>query len=53
MMLQGNLASYNVGPVLWVNDLAIPLGILMLLWLHHYLDRSRAKMPSSPQTSFP
>jgi hypothetical protein len=53
MIIRDNFAPYNVGPVLWVNDLAIPLAILILLWLRHHLDPSRAKMPSSPQTRFP
>jgi hypothetical protein len=37
MILQGNSAPYNVGPVLWVNDLAIPLAILLLLWVRRRL----------------
>jgi hypothetical protein len=53
MIIRGDFAPYNVGPVLWVNDLAIPLLILILLWLRHHLDRSRAEMPSSPQVTFP
>jgi hypothetical protein len=40
MMLQGNLAPYNVGPVLWVNDLAIPGAILVLLRVRRHLARS-------------
>lgn len=31
MLVAGNYAPYNVGPVLWFNDLAIPLVILGLL----------------------
>lgn len=37
MILRGNLAPYNVGPVLWVNDVTIPLAILLLLWVRHHL----------------
>ena len=40
MIGQGNFAPYNVGPVLWVNDLAIPLAILILLWVRRHLART-------------
>jgi hypothetical protein len=33
MIAHGNLAPYNVGPVLWFNDLAVPVVILLLLLL--------------------
>ncbi len=39
MIIRGDFAPYNVGPVLWVNDLAIPLTILILLWLRQHLNR--------------
>jgi len=46
MMTQGNLAPYNVGPVLWVNDLAVPIGILILLCFRRRLASSQADIPS-------
>jgi hypothetical protein len=45
MILQGNFAPYNVGPVLWVNDLAVPLGILTLLWVRRRLASTCADAP--------
>ncbi len=30
---EGNMAIYNAGPVLWIGDLAVPLAILILLFL--------------------
>lgn len=30
---QGNVAVYNAGPVLWIGDLAVPMTILVLLFL--------------------
>jgi hypothetical protein len=47
MILQGNLAPYNVGPVLWVNDLAIPFVILIVLWVRRHLTCSPAEAPLS------
>jgi hypothetical protein len=47
MMLHGNLAPYNVGPVLWVNDLAVPVVILLLLLVRRHLALSQAKIPAS------
>ena len=41
MVMQGNFAPYNVGPVLWVNDLAVPLAILLLLFVRRILPRAR------------
>ena len=29
----GNVAIYNAGPVLWIGDLAVPIAILVLLFL--------------------
>jgi hypothetical protein len=37
MTLHGNVSPYNVGPVLWVNDLAVPVVILLLLLVRRYL----------------
>jgi hypothetical protein len=45
MIRQGNFAPYNVGPVLWVNDLAVPSAILLLLWVRRHLALSRADSP--------
>ena len=45
MVRHGNFAPYNVGPVLWVNDLAVPLAILLLLGLRHYLASPVADTP--------
>jgi hypothetical protein len=47
MSLQGNFSPYNVGPVLWVNDLAVPLAILALLYLRRHLPAT----PSEPAAS--
>jgi len=49
MTRHGNLAPYNVGPVLWFNDLAIPLAILVLLLVRHHLMSIRAATPASNQ----
>jgi hypothetical protein len=45
MILQGNLAPYNVGPVLWVNDLAVPFAILTMLWVRRHLAFPPADAP--------
>ena len=49
MILHGNFAPYNVGPVLWVNDLAVPLLILLLLVVRRYLASTPADAPASNQ----
>jgi hypothetical protein len=49
MTLHGNLAPYNVGPVLWFNDLAVPLVILILLLVRRHLTLTRAATPASNQ----
>jgi hypothetical protein len=41
MIIQGNFAPYNAGPVLMVNDLAVPLMILILLWVRRHQAFSR------------
>ena len=41
MIVQHNYAPYNVGPVLWLNDLAVPLAILVLLLMRHPNERPR------------
>ena len=46
LMAMGNFAPYNAGPVLWLNDLAVPLTILLLLWLRRSLP-PYAKAPPS------
>ena len=47
MILDGNFAPYNVGPVLWVNDLAVPLAILLLLLVRRHLGPGQADTPGS------
>jgi hypothetical protein len=37
MTLHGNFSPYNVGAVLWVNDLGIPVVILILLLVRRHL----------------
>ena len=49
MTLHGNFSPYNVGLVLWVNDLAIPLAILLLLCGRRYLASSQADTPAADQ----
>jgi hypothetical protein len=49
MTLHGNVSPYNVGPVLWVNDLAIPVVILLLLLVRRHLAVTRADPPASNQ----
>jgi hypothetical protein len=49
MILDGNFAPYNVGPVLWVNDLAVPLAILLLLLVRRHLSPGRADTPIADQ----
>ncbi len=41
MIVQHNYAPYNVGLVLWLNDLAVPLAILVLLRLRRQNERPR------------
>ena len=45
----GNLAPYNVGPVLWFNDLVVPLAIVLLLLVRRYLTSSPADPPVADQ----
>jgi len=45
MILKGNFAPYNVGPVLWVNDLAVPLLILVVLAVRRHLASTQADAP--------
>jgi hypothetical protein len=49
MTLHGNLSPYNVGPVLWFNDLAVPLAILLLLLVRRYLASNQADLPATDQ----
>jgi hypothetical protein len=49
IILDGNLAPYNVGPVLWVNDLAVPLLILIVLVVRRHLASTQADAPASNQ----
>ena len=49
MTRHGNVAPYNVGPVLWVNDLAIPVVILLLLLARRYLPGTQVETPASKQ----
>jgi hypothetical protein len=39
IMEKDNLAIYNAGPILYINDIAIPVLILLLLALAHYFRR--------------
>ncbi len=41
MIVHHNYAPYNVGLVLWLNDLAVPLAILVLLLLRRQNERPR------------
>ena len=45
MILDGNFAPYNVGPVLWLNDLAVPLVILLLLFVRRHLTTGQTETP--------
>jgi hypothetical protein len=47
MILHGNYAPYNVGPVLWLNDLAIPLVILLLLLLRRRWPATQSESPAA------
>ncbi len=47
MIRESNFAPYNVGPVLWVNDLAVPLLILILLVVRRHLASTQADAPAS------
>ena len=49
MTLHGNFSPYNVGLILWVNDLAIPVVILILLLVRRYLASSQADTPATDQ----
>ena len=49
MTLHGNFSPYNVGPVLWVNDLAVPVVILLLLLVRRHLAVTQAETPASNQ----
>lgn len=45
--LHGNLATYNAGPVLWVNDLAVPAVILLLILVRRHLASTEAEAASN------
>jgi hypothetical protein len=47
MTLHGNFAPYNAGPVLWVNDLAVPVVILLLLLVRRHLAVTQAETAAS------
>jgi hypothetical protein len=49
MTLHGNFSPYNVGPVLWVNDLAIPVFILLLLLVRRHLALTQDETAASSQ----
>ena len=49
MTRHGNFSPYNVGLVLWVNDLAIPVVILLLLLVRRHLAVTQAETPASNQ----
>jgi hypothetical protein len=47
MTRHGNFAPYNVGPVLWFNDLAVPVVILLLLLVRRHLALTQAETAAS------
>jgi hypothetical protein len=47
MTLHGNFAPYSVGPVLWLNDLAVPVVILLLLLVRRHLALTQGETPAS------
>jgi hypothetical protein len=47
MTLHGNFLLYNLSPVPWVNDLAIPVVILLLLLVRRRLAVTQAETPAS------
>jgi hypothetical protein len=47
MTLHGNFSPYNVGAVLWVNDLAVPVVILLLLLVRRHLAVTEAETAAS------
>ena len=47
MILHGNYAPYNVGPVLWLNDSSVPLVILILLLLRRRLLSNQSEIPAA------
>ena len=49
MTRHGNFSRYNVGMVLWVNDLANPVVILLLLLVRRHLAVTQAESPASNQ----
>jgi hypothetical protein len=49
MTLHRNFAPYNVGPVLWFNDLAVPMVMLLLLLVRRHLALTQAETPASNQ----
>jgi hypothetical protein len=49
MTQHGNFSPYNVGLVLWVNDLAIPVVILLLLLVRRHLALTQAETAASNQ----
>jgi hypothetical protein len=49
MTLHGNFSPYNVGAVLWVNDLGIPVVILILLLVRRHLALTQDETAASSQ----
>ena len=49
LTLHGNVSPYNAGPVLWVNDLGVPVVILLLLLIRRRLARTQAETPAFNQ----
>jgi hypothetical protein len=47
MILHGNYAPYNVGPALWLNDLTVPIVILVLLFLRRRLPATQSEIPAA------
>ena len=49
MTQHGNFSPYNVGPVLWVNDLGVPVVILLILLVRRHLALTQTETAASNQ----
>jgi hypothetical protein len=52
MIVHGNFAPYNMGAVLWINDLGVPITILIVLLLRRHLASPHSDPPISNQPGF-
>jgi hypothetical protein len=52
MIVHGNFSPYNVGAVLWINDVSVPLAILITLLLRRILPSPTSDPPISNQPGF-